>query len=93
MDPKILVFDDSTSAVDVATEARLREALRRRSTGITTVIVAQRISSVMSADKILVMDDGEIAAEGTHEELLATSAIYREIFDSQLKGREAVVNG
>jgi len=84
--PKILIFDDSTSAVDVATEVRIREALKRRAKGTTTFLVAQRISSVMSADKILLLEDGRIAAQGTHPELMQSSSLYRDIYNSQLGG-------
>ncbi len=90
--PEILILDDSTSAVDMATEARLQAAIRRRMGHCTIFIIAQRISSVLDADKILVMDDGRIAAEGSHGELMKTSEIYRDIVRSQL-GEEAVANG
>ncbi len=89
--PGILILDDSTSAVDMATEARLQAALRRRMGSCTIFVIAQRISSVMDADKILVMDDGRVAAEGTHAELMKTSEIYRDIVRSQM-GKEAVAN-
>jgi len=79
--PAVLILDDSTSAVDVATEAAIREGLS--SLGTTRFVVAQRISSVLGADEIIVLDDGKIAARGTHDELLASSPIYREIYDSQ----------
>ncbi|MCX6032401.1 MAG: ABC transporter ATP-binding protein [Chloroflexi bacterium] len=82
--PDILILDDSTSAVDVQTEARLQAALDRLMAGRTSFVVAQRISTVLQADKILVLDEGRIAAEGTHQELIVTSPIYREIFESQL---------
>lgn len=82
--PAILILDDSTSAVDVETEGRIQEALEALSENRTTFVVAQRISSVLAADKILVLDDGRIAAQGTHAELLAASPIYREIYASQL---------
>ncbi|MBE7022103.1 MAG: ABC transporter ATP-binding protein [Ruminococcaceae bacterium] len=84
--PKIIILDDSTSAVDTATDANIRKALREQLAGTTTIIIAQRISSVSDADKIIVMDDGRIDAIGTHEELLATNAIYREVYESQQKG-------
>ena len=82
--PPILILDDSTSAVDFETEVRLQDALDELMEGRTTLIVAQRISSVVTADQILVLDEGRIAARGTHEELLELSPIYREIYDSQL---------
>ncbi len=83
--PDILILDDSTSAVDVETEARLQAALEQAHTN-TTFIVAQRISTVLKADKIIVLDNGRIVAEGTHQKLVASSPIYREIFESQLGG-------
>jgi ATP-binding cassette subfamily B protein len=82
--PKILIFDDSTSAVDVETEAEIEAALERLMDDCTTFVIAQRISTVLNADKIVVLDGGQIAAEGTHGELMASSPIYREIYDSQL---------
>ena len=85
IDPAILILDDSTSAVDVATEARIQDELAQARQGRTTFMVAQRISSVLTADKILVLDDGQIAAAGDHRTLLATSPIYREIYASQLE--------
>lgn len=81
--PAVLILDDSTSAVDVATEAAIQDALSREHPGQTRLVVAQRISSVMSADKILVLDDGELVAQGTHEELLRDCPIYQEIHASQ----------
>ena len=84
--PDYLILDDSTSAVDVETEAHIQEAIREVMRGKTVFMVAQRISTVLNADKILVLDQGRIAAQGTHRELLAASPIYREIFDSQLGG-------
>lgn len=83
----VLILDDSTSAVDLHTEARIQDALDTRAAGCTRIIVAQRISSVLKADKILVIDEGEIVAEGTHAELLASSEIYREIHASQTEAR------
>ena len=82
--PKILILDDSTSAVDVETEAEIENALESLLGDTTSFIVAQRISTVLKADKILVLDDGKIAAEGRHAELMDTSSIYQEIFESQL---------
>ncbi|HEY5000989.1 MAG TPA: ABC transporter ATP-binding protein [Candidatus Cryosericum sp.] len=84
--PSILILDDSTSAVDVDTEAHIQEALLRLHSQCTVFIVAQRISTVLAADKILILDKGRIAAEGTHQELMQTSPIYREIYESQLGG-------
>ena len=84
--PKILILDDSTSAVDTATDSKIRTALKDYGKGITTIIIAQRISSVCDADRILVMDDGKINGTGTHGELLMSNAIYREVFESQQKG-------
>ncbi len=82
--PPILILDDSTSAVDVVTEQRIQKALKEFITGSTIFIIAQRISSVMDADKILVLNEGRIEAEGTHEELLKSSPIYQDIYNSQL---------
>lgn len=84
--PKVLILDDSTSAVDTATDAGIRQAFRTRIPGTTKIIIAQRISSVQDADRILVMEDGEINGFGTHENLLETNAIYREIYESQNQG-------
>jgi len=84
--PKILILDDSTSAVDVETEAEIEDALEVLLNDTTSFIVAQRISTVLKADKILVLDNGKIAAEGSHKELIETSPIYMEIYDSQLGG-------
>ena len=84
--PKIIILDDSTSAVDTATDAAIRKALREELADTTTLIIAQRIASVMDADRIVVMNEGTIADVGTHEELLERSEIYREVFESQQKG-------
>ncbi len=84
--PKILILDDSTSAVDTATDARIRSAFREKIPGTTKLIIAQRISSVQDADRIIVMDSGQINGFGTHEELLETNEIYREVFESQTSG-------
>ena len=84
--PKILILDDSTSAVDTRTDALIRRALREFMPETTKIIIAQRISSVEDADKIIVMDGGRIDAIGTHEELLRSNKIYREVYDSQQKG-------
>ena len=84
VDPELLILDDSTSAVDVETETKIQDALERRSKRRTTFVVAQRISTVLRADLIVVLDRGRIAARGKHAELMRTSPIYREIYDSQL---------
>ena len=87
-DPDILVFDDSFSALDLTTDARLRQALWRELPDVTKIVVAQRVSTITDADRIIVLDDGAMVGVGTHEELLATSETYREIVESQL-GMEA----
>lgn len=84
--PKILILDDSTSAVDTKTDALIRQAFASEIPDTTKIIIAQRVSSVMDADKIIVMDDGKIASVGTHEQLLANEPIYREVYESQVKG-------
>jgi len=81
--PKIIIFDDSTSAVDTATDANIRKSLKEAIPGTTKFIIAQRISSVIDADRIIVMEDGEVNGFGTHEELLASNKIYREVYESQ----------
>lgn len=84
--PKILILDDSTSAVDTATDAKIREAFVNEIPDVTKIIIAQRISSVENADRILVLDSGRVSAFGTHEELLSSNDIYREVYESQMKG-------
>ena len=84
--PKVLILDDSTSAVDTATDAKIRKAFREDLPGITKLIIAQRVSSIQDADRIIVMEDGEINGFGTHEELLETNDIYREVYESQTGG-------
>lgn len=84
--PKILILDDSTSAVDTATDAKIQKAFREYIPSVTKIIIAQRISSIMSADKIIVLDDGRISAVGTHDQLLESSEIYKEVYTSQNKG-------
>ena len=89
--PRVLILDDSTSAVDTATDARIRSALRQALPGATKLIIAQRISSVMDADLIVVLDDGKISGAGTHDQLMATNRIYQEVYKSQQEG--ATING
>mgnify|MGYP002797190678 CR=1 FL=1 len=86
--PKVIIFDDSTSAVDTKTDAIIRENLRKYAPETTKIIIAQRINSIQDADRIIVLDDGRIDGIGTHEELLATNEIYREVYESQVKGGE-----
>jgi len=92
--PEILILDDSTSSVDVETETKIQDALENLIKESTTFVVAQRISTVLRADKIIVIDRGKIAAEGTHTELMKSSPIYQEIYDSQLgDGNQLSTNG
>ena len=84
--PKIIILDDSTSAVDTVTDAKIREALKKDLAGTTVIIIAQRIASVIDADKIIVMDDGKINAIGSHKNLIETNPIYREVYESQQEG-------
>ena len=86
--PPILILDDSASALDYATDAALRKALRRETKGMTVLMISQRANTVKGADKIVVLDDGEIAGIGTHEDLLGSCEVYREIYLSQQSGEE-----
>ncbi|MCA4135268.1 ABC transporter ATP-binding protein [Arthrobacter sp. M4] len=87
--PELYIFDDSFSSLDTATDARLRQALKQHTNGATMVVIAQRVSSIMDADQIVVLDDGRIVGRGTHRELMETSETYREIVTSQLTAEEA----
>jgi ATP-binding cassette subfamily B protein len=87
--PEIYLFDDSFSALDLATDARLRAALAPHTAEATVIIVAQRVSTIIHADQILVLEDGEVVALGTHAELLETCPTYREIVESQMTAEEA----
>ena len=82
----MLILDDSTSAVDTATDAKIRAAFKTAIPGTTKLIIAQRISSVQDADKIIVLNDGKVDAFGNHEELLETNAIYRDVYEAQVNG-------
>ena len=84
--PKILILDDSTSAVDTATDAKIRKAFAEEIPDTTKFIIAQRISSVQSADRIIVMENGMVNGFGTHEQLMKTNAIYRDVYESQNRG-------
>ena len=89
--PEILIFDDSTSALDFSTEAKLHKALREHLSDTTVIMIAQRVASIMGADRIIVLDNNTISAIGTHKELLETSPVYKDIYNSQMKGGEANV--
>ena len=84
--PKVLILDDSTSAVDTATDAKIRKAFAEEIPETTKLIIAQRVASVMNADRIIVMEDGRVHGFGTHEELLRDNEIYREVYESQTSG-------
>ena len=86
--PEILILDDSASALDFATDAALRKAIREKTKGMTVFLVSQRASTIMNSDKIIVMDDGQIAGIGTHRQLLSNCEVYREICQSQLSEEE-----
>ena len=84
--PKILILDDSTSAVDTRTDALIRQAFAEKIPNTTKLIIAQRVASVQEADMIIVLDNGQVVAQGNHEELLASCSIYQEVYNSQKKG-------
>ena len=86
--PKILILDDSTSAVDTKTDSLIRKAFKEEIPDTTKIIIAQRISSVEDADKIIVIDNGKIDGFGTHDELIKTNEIYKEVYESQVKGSD-----
>jgi ATP-binding cassette subfamily B protein len=88
VDPRILILDDATAAVDATTEARIRSGLREAVVGRTTLIIAHRLSTIALADEVVVLDGGRIAARGTHEELLAASSVYRDIHEHGLLERQ-----
>jgi ATP-binding cassette subfamily B protein len=87
--PRVLILDDATGALDVATEARVQDRMREALKGTTVFLVAQRISSVLTADRIVLLEEGRVSAQGTHAELLETSPLYQEIYRSQLGGEPA----
>jgi ATP-binding cassette subfamily B protein len=87
--PRILILDDSTSAVDTRTDAQIRKAFKETIPNTTKLIIAQRVSSVQDADKIIVLNDGKVEGIGTHEELLKSNAVYREVYESQVKGADS----
>jgi ATP-binding cassette subfamily B protein len=89
-DPRILILDDSTSSVDTETEAQIREALNRLMARRTTFIIAHRIQTVMQADKILILDKGQVVQQGTHRELIKQDGLYREIYNIQAKIEEDI---
>jgi len=91
--PKIFIFDDSFSALDLKTDAALRKALASKVTDSTVIIVAQRISTILHADQILVMDEGKIVGKGTHEELLKNCEVYQQIAKSQMSAKELGIDG
>ncbi|MDE6376786.1 MAG: ABC transporter ATP-binding protein, partial [Ligilactobacillus sp.] len=90
--PKVLILDDSTSALDAKSEKRVKEALEKELTQTTTFVIAEKIFSVMDADKIMVLDQGQLVALGSHQELLATSDIYREIYETQ-RAKDKIAEG
>jgi ABC-type multidrug transport system fused ATPase/permease subunit len=91
--PGILILDDSASALDFATDAALRRALKKDTEGMTTFLVSQRVSTVRAADRILVLEDGEVMGIGTHDELLASCETYQEIYRSQMRSDETEASG
>ena len=86
--PKIIILDDSTSAVDTATDSKIRDEFKKNLSDVTTIIIAQRISSVKEADRILVLDNGNVVGFDTHDKLIKDNDIYKEVYTSQMKGVE-----
>jgi ATP-binding cassette subfamily B protein len=84
--PKIIILDDSTSAIDTATEKKFQQAFRENYQGMTIVIIAQRLQSIQDSDKIIILDDGKVVDIGTHDELVERNLIYREVYESQQEG-------